>query len=454
MLTERHFWTPEWLAALLGGECILVRGHVGEHLLEAIKAMCPRGVLSLVVVDVPAVDDLAVAFFSAVMPATFGEVPRHVYVLTAVSAANIDALCELHARQPWVQWVAVVPDMDSAPVIPPGILPFDAKLGNFSPPASTSLPALEWARRVLADAITQDEIVRRVSAEGPKILAAINAVTLNAVECLPATLGQLDATYLDPLLAFACDLAGVEGEDINALGDKVRESAVAQGVGPTLESPAPPAHPQVFEGGKAMPLYAPGDPVAGHASEWDAIRRDPEVHIALLKLLEQVSCEDCAEPCHSPEQKWACLREGTWQVGVPSCIVDQWLSIFAPIAAQVGREARAAYQAFAGAMQKVEVPLPTIAEGEFAVLMDLAPERNAPPLVSSLPLESCCIDPIKELDPPSDHASRPFDAAAESSSDPAWQESLLTQLEQISTRLAVIRAALGTVAKDPLGAGE
>ena len=424
MLTENELQTPEWLATLVSGQCVVIRGYVGAHRLEGLKKIFPLGALQWMPVELPQGEALDPEFFASIMPALLGEVPRKVYVMPLVaSTVQLDALAEVRANQPWLQWIAFVPDPEINPVLPEGILLFDAKARRFAREDAIDPNALAWARSVLAGARSEEERKRAVSLEGPKILATINAISAGEYQSLPVLLGKCDTSYVTQLVTIASNIGGVEGVDPAKIAAEVAETAdiddiITQNAG-VRESPCEPSrrsqisqlsqlpqstqpasqtsgaqprslasHPQIFERGKAIPMYAPGDPAGKYAREMDVVRRDPEVHGALLELLQELPCQGednqpsrCAGNCHDPVQKWACLRENAWQNGVPAAIVDQWLEMFARGVTRVGRISREAYISFSNVVLQASAANPTFSETEFAGMV----RKNEIPVKKVLP---------------------------------------------------------------------
>ncbi|HMF30930.1 MAG TPA: hypothetical protein VKK79_05930 [Candidatus Lokiarchaeia archaeon] len=437
MLTEKHLLTPEWLAALVSGQCIFVRGHVPGRVLDCLKTLLPRGVLSPQSVDVPAVGDLGAEFLGTIMPASIGEVPRRVYFLPSVLEENAIALTSLKASKAWLQWVAVVPDPSFQKPIMPGVLLFDAKVAAFLDGAAIPPVALAWARDIMGDAADGDEISRRVSAEGPKILGAVHAVAQGDYESLPVELGQADGAYLEALFSFARDLVGAQGvvpaEVAKNVHDSARKSRGNSGASVT--------RPQIFSGGKAVALRASGDPVVLHIAEVDAIRRDPEMYAAFMSILRDIRCTDCELSCHAPEQKWSCLREGQWQQGVPAAIADRWLEVFAGLVGKTGRGAREALQVFEGILAKIPGSRVALSQEDFA---RLAGEGKAPQFATSVapPVQPDPSDkPMKTWAPQTSHATG---VAAQPSLEAGAprKDRFLARITDLSQRLDRIVAAV------------
>jgi len=96
-LTESDLQTPEWLAALVSGYCVVIRGLVGEHRLDGLKAIFPLSVLRGMTIELPPGEAIDAEFFASIMPSLLGELPKRVYVLPLVtSSTQIDAfLCEV-----------------------------------------------------------------------------------------------------------------------------------------------------------------------------------------------------------------------------------------------------------------------------------------------------------------------------------------------------------------------
>jgi hypothetical protein len=150
MLNDSQILTPEWLAALVSNQCVIIRGHVPERVLESLKVLLPRGVLAPNSLEVPN-GDLTADFFSTIMPATLGDIPRRVYFLPSIGEENMSSLVSLKASVPCLQWVAVVPDPSVEKPLMPGVLLFDAKAGAFLGAGSIPPAALAWARGVIGD---------------------------------------------------------------------------------------------------------------------------------------------------------------------------------------------------------------------------------------------------------------------------------------------------------------
>ncbi len=400
MLTESDLQTPAWLAALVSGHCVIIRGHVGEHRLEGLKAILPLGVFQWAPLELPQGEALDPEFFASIMPSQPGEVPRKVHVMPLVaSTVQVDALAEVRANQPWMQWIAVVPDPEINPVLPEGILLFDAKSRAFSNAETIPAAALAWAEQVLGGARSEEEKKHAVAAEGPKILATINAVSAGDYQTLLGTLGKVDTNYVMNLVTIASTIAGLEEVDSEAIAAEIEENATIEeslqpGASLPVETKPPTArtiadpsrfvpHPQIFENGKALPIYPPGDPVGKYCHELDAVRRDPEVYGALLEMLQEFQCEDengqrpaCAGQCNDPAQKWACMRDHAWNSGMPSAIVDHCIEIFALMVTRVGRNAREAYQSFGNIALQVSAANPTFSEANFVGMV----KKNGVPI--------------------------------------------------------------------------
>jgi hypothetical protein len=346
MLAESQLLTPEWLAALVSGQCVIIRGHVPERVLESLKVLLPRGVLVPTSLDVPA-GDLTADFFATIMPAAIGDVPRRVYFLPTVGEENVPSLVSLKASCVCMQWVAVVPDPAAEKPIMPGVLLFDAKLGSFLDAECIPPAALAWAREVIGNKCSAEDVAKQVALEGPKILAAANAVAQGEYGAIASSLGKINLAYIESIFGFACDLVGAEGVSPAEAARAVTEAAVMGSKRPT--SP----RPQIFAGGKAVALRTSGEPVQFFVAEMDAIKRDPEMYASLLAYLKAVTCDDCGLTCRAPEQKWDCLRKNSWASGVPSAIADGWLDVFANLVRQTGRDPKEAFLTFSAVLAKV-----------------------------------------------------------------------------------------------------
>ncbi len=394
MLTESDLQTPEWLAVIASGLCVVIRGHVGEHRLEGLKAILPLGAFQWAPIELPQGEALDPEFFASIMPALLGEVPRKVYILPLVaSTIQIDALAEVRANQPWLQWIAVVPDPEIDPILPEGILLFDAKARCFSEEAKIPPNVKAWATGVLNSVRSEEEKKRAVGIEGPKILATINAISAGEYQVLHSILGRSDARYVSQLVTIATEIAGVEGvepekvtaeieeakniEDIISNNRSIENSPLLTGAQPSPKiSKFSPTCPQIFESGKALPMYPPDDPVGKYARELDAVRRDPEAHEALLEMLQEFQCEEengrkrvCSERCNDPAQKWACMRDNAWNSGMPAAIVDHWLEVFAVHITRVGRTAREAYQSFINIALQASAANTTFSAADFGGML-------------------------------------------------------------------------------------
>ncbi len=405
MLTESDLQSPTWLAAIVAGQCVIIRGHVGEHRLEGLKAIMPLGVFQWAPLELPQGEALDPEFFASIMPSQLGEVPRKIHVLPLVaSTVQIDALAEVRATLPWLQWIAVVPDPEIDPVLPDGIVLFDAKSRTFPDEEPIPAAAKAWAKQVLGGARSEEEKRRAVAAEGPRILATINAVSSGDYQALPGILGHADVHYVTQLVTIASTIAGVECMDPGVVAAEIEENATiadtidpnvaplapAEPPAPTqkihLNNPNPTPHPQIFEDGKALPIYPPGDPVGKYSRELDAVRRDPEAHGALLEVLQEFPCESedghpstCADRCNDPAQKWACMRDNAWPVGMPASIVNHWLEVFALMVARAGRNPREAYQSFTNVLHQASATSPTFSAADFeGMVRHIAVPARAP----------------------------------------------------------------------------
>ncbi len=411
MLTESDLQAPAWLAAIASGQCVVIRGHIGEHRLEGLKGILPLGVFQWVPIELPQGEALDPEFFVSIMPALLGEVPRKIYILPLVaSTVQIDALAEVRANQPWIQWVAVVPDPEIDPVLPDGVLLFDAKARSFADEYKIPVALKTWATNLLGGARSEEERKRVVGAEGPKILATINAIAAGEYQSLPNILEKTDTFYLTQLVTIAAEVAGVEGIHPESIAAEIEEAANLQDTinkHQAVDSPVVPGEstqkqnpagnlqsfaprPQIFEDGKALPMYAPGDPASKYAREMDALRRDREALESLLEILQELECagsddqgKHCAGGCTDPTQKWACLRDNTWHNGMPAAIVDHWLEIFAFHVARVRRNPREAFNSFTNAMLQASAANPTFSEVDFKIMVQR--NRPAPPEVSATP---------------------------------------------------------------------
>ncbi len=456
MLTESDLQTPAWLAALVSGQCVIIRGHVGEHRLEGLKAILPLGVFQWAPLELPQGEALDPEFFASIMPALLGEVPRKVYVMPLVaSTVQLDALAEVRANQPWLQWIAVVPDPEVDPVLPDGILLFDAKTRGFTQEDAIPAAAKAWAVHVLGGARSEEEKKHAVGLEGPKILATINAVSAGEYQGLPTILGKFDAGSVAQLVTIAAEIAGVEGVDPDTIAAEIAENLTIEAT-LTHNAPAPDpvgekvpenpcsqnalishqnltSRPQIFEDGKALPLYPPGDPANRYAREIDAVRRDPEAHGALLEVLQELPCTGdnghpraCAERCNDPTQKWACLRDNAWGNGMPSAIVDHWLEVFALLVARVGRKAREAFNSFTNVVLQASAASTTFSAANFAEMV----QRNTLPA----PQTPLTTPPTKfpKIAPQPPLVTQMFPLSLRSQKPPALAES---RAQKLSTRL-------------------
>ncbi|OLS14296.1 MAG: hypothetical protein RBG13Loki_2084 [Promethearchaeota archaeon CR_4] len=401
MLTESDLQTPAWLAALVSGHCVVIRGLVGEHRLDGLKAIFPLGVLQGTTVELPPGEAIDAEFFASIMPSLLGELPKRVYVLPlVVSTAQIDALAQVRANQPWLQWVAVIPDPEVDPVLPDGILIFDAKARQF--PNDTSIPpaAKKWAERVLGGTRNEEEKRHAVGIEGPRILVTANAIVAGEYQHLSAILGGTDTDYVTQLVTIASSIAGMEEVDVQTIAAEIGEEASIEDTITKLETPGaePPAseesppppptrvappNPQIFENGKALPLYPAGDPAGKYAREMDAARRDPDAHAALLEVLRELQCDgddrqsrNCVEKCTDPVQKWACFRDSTWNDGMPTATVDRWLEMYANNVASVGRRPREAYNSFTNITLQASAANTTFSSAAFAEMVDLFTNKS------------------------------------------------------------------------------
>ncbi len=480
MLTESDLQTPAWLAAIVSGSCVVIRGHVGEHRLEGLKAILPLGAFQWVPIELPQGEALDPEFFASIMPAMPGEVPRKVYIMPLVaSTVQIDALAEVRASQPWLQWIAVVPDPEINPVLPDGILLFDTKSRVFCDEAKIPAAARSWAEKILEGTRSEEEKHKAVTTEGPKILATINAVSAGEYQTLPGTLGKVDANYITQLITIASAIAGVEGADSEAIMAEIEENAtieetiapnpplpaegksLAQNTSPNHQNPI--SRPQIFENGKALPIYPPGDPAEKYVRELDAMRRDPEVNGALLEILQELSCEDenrqrpqCADQCNDPAQKWACMRDHAWGAGVPSAIVDHWLEVFALMVARVGRKPREAYQSFANVMLQASAASPTFSKVNFEEMVrNNALPAPAPPSPSpSKPSPTLMPKKVAQLPLPlkPQKLSAPIESRAQKLT--ARLDAIANRIEKLKEKLnpSSVNASTPQPANDPLPA--
>ncbi len=488
MLTESDLQTPAWLAAIVSGQSVIIRGHVGEHRLEGLKAILPLGAFQWVPIELPQGEALDLEFFVSIMPALPGEIPRKIYVIPLVaSTVQIDALAEVRVNQPWLQWIAVVPDPEINPVLPDGILLFDTKSRNFPDEVKIPNTARAWAEKVLDGARSEEEKHRAVVTEGPKILATINAVSAGEYQTLPGILGKVDARYITQLVTIASTIAGVGGVDAEAIVAEIEENAsIEETITPNLAPPEEvktpiqnlsptrqnfPPHPQIFENGKALPIYPPGDPVGKYSHELDAVRRDPEAHGALLEILQEFPCEGengqrrpCANRCNDPAQKWACMRDNAWSTGMPSAIVDHWLEVFALMVARVGRKPREAYHSFTNMVLQASAASPTFSAVNFEEMV----RHNAVPFQKQTVSQPTKLSKIT----PSPAPSKPIPAVApkkvaplptKTQKLPAPAESrvqklssrldvLVTRMEQLKGRIETngVNATTPQPANDPL----
>jgi hypothetical protein len=399
--------------------------------LECLKVLLPRGVLAPNSLEVPA-GDLTEDFFAIIMPVTLGDVPRRVYFLPSIGEENLSSLVSLKASVPCLQWVAVVPDPSVEKPLMPGVQLFDAKVGVFLDADGIPPAALAWARGVIGDASAAEEVAKQVAVEGPKILAAVNAVAQGEYGGAASTLGELDMTHLEAIFGFACDLVGAQGVSPAEAARAVAESTGEAGWRSAV------THPQIFSGGKAVALRASGDPVQLFVAEMDAVKRDPEMHASLLAYLKEVKCDDCGLTCRAPEQKWDCLRKNAWAGGVPSAIADGWLEVFANLVRQTGRDAKEAFMTFSTILAKVPGSRLTTDQAAFARLVGegkaskfstpASPRVVAPP-PPSLPL----LAKDAEMQPTS--TNFPHLGPRE--------RKILARLENISDRLARISEVVG-----------
>ncbi len=419
MLTESDLQTATWLASIASGQCVVIRGHVGEHRLEGIKAILPLGVFQWTPLELPQGEALDPEFFASIMPALLGEVPKKVYVMPLVaSSIQIDALAEVRVNQPWLQWVAVVPDPEIDPILPDGILLFDAKTRVFTNEERIPAPIQSWAEKILAGMRSEEEKKHTMGLEGPKILATINAISAGEYQGLSSILGPFDAKYVSQLVTIAVEIAGVEGVDPDTITAEIEESTTIEAtithdalLCDPCGVPLPEKQlsqntkmanlnlvhrPQVFEQGKALPMYPPGDPAGRYAREMDAVRRDPEIHGALLEILQELPCMSdggqpraCVEGCNDPIQKWACLRDNAWGNGMPSAIVDHWIEVFAQLVARAGRKAREAYNSFINIAFQASAANTTFSVANFAEMVqrNTIPTPQAPTISPTRPLK-------------------------------------------------------------------